>query len=218
MESFTPPQPDTIADARMAPVPPEHWNDLAALDRDDICRRALARSGPDDSLMLPFLNRELWVERTDRCIHCRSNGGWEVVDSELLALLALVYLQTAREAPLSGEMIGINQLREAHFFRGPHAPDTQCLLDRFGRNASGFATAAQNLDGTPLELADAAYRLLPFPRVPLYCLLWEGDEEFEPQVSVLFDRSVEMHLAADAIWGLISLVSHEMAGENTTGQ
>ena len=38
-------------------------------------------------------------------------------------------------------------------------------------------------------------------------LLWRGDEEFEPQLSVLFDRSIEDPLAADAIWGLVNLVS-----------
>jgi len=44
----------------------------------------------------------------------------------------------------------------------------------------------------------------------LYYLLWEGDEEFEPRISVLFDRSIESHLSADAIWGLVALVSEAL--------
>ena len=39
-------------------------------------------------------------------------------------------------------------------------------------------------------------------------LLWQGDDEFKPRMSVLFDRSIEKTLAADAIWGLVSLVSY----------
>jgi hypothetical protein len=56
-------------------------------------------------------------------------------------------------------------------------------------------------------MADAAYELLPFPRVPLYYLFWRGDAEFEPRISVLFDRSIETVFSADAIWGLVGRVS-----------
>ena len=55
-------------------------------------------------------------------------------------------------------------------------------------------------------MADAAYKLQPYPRVSLYFLLWEGDEEFPAQVTVLFDRSIENVLAADAIWALVNRV------------
>ena len=66
---------------------------------------------------------------------------------------------------------------------------------------------AEYLEGQSRDMADIAYRLLPFPRVPLYYLLWQGDDEFEPQVTVLFDRSIENVLAADAIWALINRVT-----------
>jgi hypothetical protein len=58
-----------------------------------------------------------------------------------------------------------------------------------------------------MEMADSAYRLLPFPRVPLYYLFWQGDEEFAPRISVLFDRSIQEYFAASAIWGLVNRVS-----------
>ena len=38
-------------------------------------------------------------------------------------------------------------------------------------------------------------------------LVLEGDEEFPPRMSVLFERSIEETLAADAIWGLVNRVS-----------
>ena len=59
-------------------------------------------------------------------------------------------------------------------------------------------------------MADAAYRLLPFPRTPVYYLLWIGDEEFRPRLSVLFDRSIEEFFSASAIWSLVNLVSREL--------
>ena len=66
---------------------------------------------------------------------------------------------------------------------------------------------AEHLRGERRDMADVAYRLLPFPRVPLYYLLWQGDDEFEARVTVLADRPVENVLAADAIWALINRVT-----------
>jgi len=97
------------------------------------------------------------------------------------------------------DIVGVKDLKEAHFFRGPHALKTEPLVRRYGTDLNGFNQVAKYLEGEPREMADTAYRLLPFPRVPLYYLLWKGDEEFEPQVTVLLDRSIENVLAADVI-------------------
>ncbi|MGB6010717.1 MAG: DUF3786 domain-containing protein, partial [Desulfobacterales bacterium] len=84
------------------------------------------------------------------------------------------------------------------------------ILKLFGRDLAGFKKASESLDGEFLDLADAAYKFSPLPKIPLYYLLWEGDDEFEPHLSILFDRSIERHLSADAIWGLVNLVSNEL--------
>jgi hypothetical protein len=80
-------------------------------------------------------------------------------------------------------------------------------LERYAHDVVGFETAAHYYEGQALDMADTSYRLLPFPRVPLYYLLWKGDDEFDPEISVLFDRSIEDYFSASAIWGLVNLVS-----------
>jgi len=47
----------------------------------------------------------------------------------------------------------------------------------------------------PIDAADAAFRIQALPGCRS-TTLWEGDEEFEPRMSILFDRSVERHLPA----------------------
>ena len=60
--------------------------------------------------------------------------------------------------------------------------------------------------GEPLDLADAAFKLLPLPRVPLYYLFWWGDEEFPPLFKVLCHRAIETYFSASGIWFLVNLV------------
>ncbi len=104
-------------------------------------------------------------------------------------------------------MVSVNDLKDAHFFQGPHELKTRPLLDRFGHDREAFVKASEKLGGQRVDLADAAFCFYPFPKVPVYYLLWEGDEDFAPTLSILFDKSIERHLAADAIWGLVNMVS-----------
>jgi hypothetical protein len=111
---------------------------------------------------------------------------------------------------MSRELASSQELRSAHFFQGPHELRVDGLLERFGRDLKGFREAAESLGGEDQSLGDAAFKIPAFPKVPLYYVLWEGDDEFEPRLSVLFDRSIEYHLPADAIWGLVAFVSEAL--------
>lgn len=188
-------------------VPIQYWEDLAARDSEEICRTALAEAHPPEGLLLNFLNEPFLVDLRERCVKRAKAGTWEKAGHDLLELIILVYLLGAKDEPLAQEMITVQELKDAHFFQGPHELHTGPVLQRYGRDREGFKEAARSLGADPLDLADAAFRIQAFPRVPLYYLLWEGDEEFEPRLSVLFDRSVERHLSADAIWGLVHLVT-----------
>ena len=64
--------------------------------------------------------------------------------------------------------------------------------------------------GEPLEMADAAFAFRPLPRVPVYYLLWLGDDEFPPVFKVLFDRAIETCFSASGIWLLVNLVSSNL--------
>jgi hypothetical protein len=108
--------------------------------------------------------------------------------------------------------VSVKELKTAHFFQGPHELNVGgCSWNALVEIRKGSRRAAKSLGGESQNLAaDAAYRIPAFPKVPLYYLLWEGDDEFEPRLSVLFDRSIESHLSADAIWGLVALVSEAL--------
>jgi len=67
-------------------------------------------------------------------------------------------------------------------------------------------------------MADAAGRLLPFPRIPLYFLMWFSDEEFPSRLRVLFDRSIERFLPADAIWALVNRVARALVDGTAIGK
>ena len=144
----------------------------------------------------------------ERCLKRMQEGKWSKTEDPLLELVTVLYLLNVNGLyPMDQDIVGVKDLKEAHFFQGPHALRTEPLVRRYGKDLRGFKQVAQYLEGEPRDMAESAYRFLPFPRVPLYYLLWQGDDEFEPRASVLLDRPIENTLAADAIWALINRVT-----------
>ena len=188
-------------------IPPEYWDDLAQRKVDMLCLDALCQAHPPEGVLLKVLTEEILVDLESKCLKRSNQGVWEQTDDPFLELLVLVYLRNVTPFPVSREMVSINDLKDAHFFQGPHELKTRPLLNRFGDDRRAFINAAEKLGGERLDLADVAYGLYPFPKVPIYYLLWEGDEDFAATLSILFDKSIERHLAADAIWGTVNMVS-----------
>lgn len=189
-------------------VPDEYWERLQQADRDELFHRTLGRPiGENLNIVIDFLDNEIRVDMQQKLILRRSADGWFPVTGFLIRLLTTLYLMHAQDSPVANDWIGVQQLKDAHFFQGPHALNLSPVLARFGHDPEGFSSRCAALGGVPMQMADVAFRLRPFPRIPLVYLLWKGDEEFPARLSVLFDRSIERHFAADAIWGLVNLMT-----------
>ncbi len=190
-------------------VPDEYWEELGRLDREDLIRRCLIRPmvGEEEGILVDFLDTELRVSLREKRILRRDGSAWKPVEGFLIQLLTTLYLLQAQEVPMANEWIGVKELRDAHFFQGPHELNLAPVLARYGHDVEAFDRRCRELGGVDVPMGDRAYRLRPFPRIPVVYLLWKGDEEFGPRLSVLFDRSIERHFAADAIWGLVNLLT-----------
>jgi hypothetical protein len=205
------PPPAYAPDGSHLEVAAEHWDRLKQEDRLLLSARTQFQPTSDGQLVFKFLNREVMVDPQSGCLRRPSGSGWERVEDPLLELVSVLYLANVKDVyPLGRDIVGPKDLKEGHFFQGPHELRIAPLVERYGRDARGFRQAALKLDGELLDMADVAARLKPFPRLHLYYLLWEADDEFPARISVLFDRSIENVLAADAIWGLVTRVSAEL--------
>jgi hypothetical protein len=199
-------------------VPEEHWQDLASRDLAEICERSLAQMHSPEGVSVNFLNMELLVDIENRRLRHMRHHHWHDVEQPLLELMTLVYLLNAEPDHPKEDLISVNELKDALFFQGAHDLPIVPLLSRFGNDVAGFKTASAGLAGEQVDYGDVAYRFHPFPKIPLYYLLWEGDEEFEPNMSILFDRTIERHLAADGILGMVNLVSNALLTFGKNGE
>lgn len=195
-------------DGSRVKVAPTYWDDLKQKDVTAMCNLTLFTPVSPGRVVFQFLNEEVMVDIENCCLKRKVNDKWAISDDPLLELVTVMYLINVTDIyPVGRDIVGVKDLKEGHFFQGPHALKTDPLLKRYGSDLKGFKQASEYLKGDSKDLADAAYKLSPFPRVNLYFLLWQGDEEFSPQATVLLDRPIEKVLAADAIWALINRVT-----------
>ncbi len=200
--------PALTPNGNLVEVPSDYWDRLKERDTQTLCNLTLASDHSNGCLCIRFLQEDILVDMENRCLKRLNSGCWEKTDDPLLELITLLYLINVDSFHALGkDIIGPKDLKEAHYFKGPHELKLKPLLERYANDMDGFKIAAEGLGGKSVDMADMAFMLLPFPRVPLYYLLWGGDKEFDPTISVLFDRSMEQHFSASAIWGLVNLVS-----------
>ena len=190
-------------------VAEEYWLAAAARPSLDLCNLTFFEEIGEALFRFRFLNEEVRIDLNARCLlRLDDSNRWSICKDPLLALATVIYLKNVQQIhPLGRDMVSEKELKEGHFFAGPHQFRTDPLLNRFGEDVAGFESACRILGGAPLAMADAAFQLLPFPRLALYFLLWAGDEEFKPRLQILFDRSIESILPADAIWALVNRVA-----------
>ncbi len=192
-------------------IPKEYWERVAALDASEVCSAAEAAPGPRGGFVIPSFHEHVWVDTSGKRCCRRANEQWIDLDDDIWELVTLLYLMNVRLMDRgSQDLIGVSDLREAHYFRGPHAIDLRALLERYGYDAAGFRESAGFLKGEPLQMADAAFKLHPFPRVPVCFLLYEGDDEFQPKMTLLFERSIEQVFSASGIWSLVKVAAGKL--------
>lgn len=120
-----------------------------------------------------------------------------------VAILLLLYLLEATGRPMEGRWISFEQLPGGPgylaSFRGRVVAP---MLKAFGPRPDRLLEVARELDGQPMTMGDVAVVIPALPRVPIAYVMWRGDDEFAPSVSVVFDASVEGYLDAEVLTAL----------------
>ncbi|MFH1135315.1 MAG: DUF3786 domain-containing protein [Pseudomonadota bacterium] len=192
-------------------LPPELWEDASRLDPRAVSRRAGIIHQPGRGYVVPFLGVDHLVRPGEKSMTVPAGArrpGFQA------GLVILNYLVHASDEGLAGRMAADRELNGGElFFKGPHALNKAPVLERFGRDSAGFLARAQSWGASTAAGGDAAFKLLALPKVLVAYTLYEADEEFDAQLSITFDASIDKFLPLDSIWALINVISNRLAEE-----
>lgn len=178
---------------------------LTQLDKQDpadVCRRSLCAYDETDRIYTATVWGDQYVVDPEKakitCIDTKHEPLHPYFD-----LFVVHYLLGSREMQPAGQWISEKDIAGgATFFRGPHEIPAHSIASRFDRDIIGFKKRCQQYGGLVLDLADAAFVFSITPRIPVAVLYWQGDDEFPTEAKLLFDKTIDRHLASDIIYAL----------------
>ena len=188
-----------------------YYQELADTSPDQICRNNRCRFDPISQIYsLVIWGEEFIVDYSGKKVE--RTGTALPVPHEYFYLFVMYYLLLPKEIKPGGEWISEKDLPGGTtFFRGPHLIPTEMISSRFGDDIEAFSNCCVMLGGTPLKLADAAFRFDITPDIPVAVLYWQGDDDFPAEAKILYDRSIMNELPLDILFALAVAICNRIA-------
>lgn len=185
-------------------LPPALWDDLAA--RAPVqAAEAVDAQWRDGLFRLPLVGEIFAVDPQARRTWREADPAARV--SYQAGVVLLTTLARSQGVPPSGRMVTPLELPGGTlFFTGAHALACAPLARAFGAEPQLVLARASVLDAQETTGADVAWRLPGLPRVPLYALLWRGDEEFGARAVIGIDDRAPFHLDLGGVLALTNLM------------
>jgi len=170
---------------------------LRQADLADVCLKSGAAQVGADVIRLRFLNRDYLVDRLQGQVILHPDTEPVPIAERLLILH---YLVTASGAPPRGEWIAFKELPDGLLYHSTFYKRTvKLLLKKFGYSPAKLADAASMIGGVKMQMGDIAVTVQAFPKVAVTWVLWQGDDEFPAEGSVLLDRGITDYLPTEDI-------------------
>lgn len=180
------------------------WDDVRARDPQEaaVCTGAVWER---DLFHVPLLGRNYQVDPRAQRITRREDPGRRVgYQSGVVLLYALA---KSKGVPPSGRMVSPLELTGGTlFFTGAHKLATGPLAKRFAAAPEALIARAEAIGAEPIAGADYAARIPGLPLLPLYVMLWTGDDQFGARAFIGIDDRALFHLALDGVFALTNLL------------
>jgi len=126
-------------------------------------------------------------------------------------ILILHYFTQAKGTPITNKIIAFRELPEgANYFPTFAKRAIKPLLDYFGREPVQLIDTAKKLGGHRVDYGDVAVTINAFSYVPITLVLWQGNGEFAPEGSILFDSTISDYLSTYDITVLCETISWKL--------
>lgn len=184
------------------------FEDLKVLDPQDVVARTGCKWDASTSQYhLNVWGYEYGVD-VNKCQIFPITDGYKTYQ-DFLYLFIVFYLMKGKNTPPTGKWISEKDIPGGEgFFRGPHTLPTDVITNRVGDDISKFQALCKKMNGTPIDMADAAFSFPITPSIPVAVLYWQGDDDFPCESKLLFDETIKEQVPIDIVFSLAVEVCH----------
>jgi len=150
----------------------------------------LGKLNPGKILTVKFLADEYTVDFGKKKVFSSSCN---VPAKDFVTILILHYLAPKLKGMpfLTGEWLTFKELSGIEgYYSAFRNRAIEPIIRKYGSHPEAMLAALDRLPAKRVDQADLAIVLEAFEGVPLLITFWRGDEEFGPEVNMLFDKSI----------------------------
>jgi len=185
---------------------------LASVDIEEQCRRSgseYKRQDSGETATVYYLNQPYPVTFPESKV--TPVDGTELPLRE--QILILHYLALAKGTAATGKLIPFRDLPGGVVYYPTFSKrTTEPLIRFFGKEPELLVKASQRLEAQPSDIGDTAVIINAFPRIPITMVLWHGDEEFPPQLNLLFEDNILDYLETEDVTVICEIITWKLVG------
>lgn len=154
------------------------------------------RSEDSSTIQIKFINKFVTINIPKFTFEVTSPDTVDIWEK----ILILHYLAKANTDALTGSLITYRQIKSGSvYFPTFEKRSILPFTKFFAENSDSLLEVAKHINAEKYDSGDMAIKIMAFPYVPLYFVLWKGDDEFPPSGNILFDETIEKILSAEDI-------------------
>lgn len=173
------------------------WKKLKQLDTLDVEKRlGVEYNSENKQYVVKFFKEDYILDFEKESVYRKYDNIRASIDDSIMILNYLTFSiyeikeenswVTLKEIPNGGVL----------FFPSFQNMSVKRLIDKFGNDIKQFEKNALKLGGEEVKFGDKSYKFQVLPKVSICAVMWEGDDDFTPNASILFNPSIQhlMHI------------------------
>jgi len=166
------------------------------------------------AISLKFLNRYMNISWPDIEFSYEDSDEEVSIQQQVLLLHYLNGACVSNGAAITGEWTSFQDVPDGRFYMDAFIKRAkERVLRTFGNNPKRMVELTTDVFGASLlDYGDFSVIVKALPLVPVALVLWEGDEEFQPEGNILFDKNISMILSAEDMAWLAGMVVYPLMG------
>ena len=177
-------------------------------DQEHIIKKLNLRAD-GDYIYIRFLDLDYRAHRRTAGVEKREGDGPYTDGSSFNEVMTLfdVLCWSREGACLSGEWVTLSALGGGvHSASSPSGGMFRNAVERITRREDRLAEVLEHMGGVVMPKGEPGYQIPVFPFLPVYVQYWRGDEEFPPQLNLLWDRNTTRFLHYETVYYLTNFL------------
>lgn len=173
-------------------------------DQQELIQRCRLRHD-ETYLYTRLLGESYRICRTTGDMERLTKGCWVDGNSFHEVMILLDWLCDSRQDRyITGRWI--NLVNHGHYFHRELEESRDPTAEYFDAYPDAFAAACEKLGGEKMSGADISYAIELLDGLSIMVQLWHGDEEFPPNLRLLWDENTERYLRYETTWFAVGLL------------